>query len=293
MFKINLIKIICLLLTIVLAGCSGVQTFQSSLRAGDTAAVAAGWKHNFSRDNILVTITPSVGDPIYYPPGDSAVRAVINMYPDPLSSLVISDATNQDITPYAQTYADGISYFTSGDKDWWQTIVFVDLPDTLPAGLTNIEIRNSQGDTTASSVEIIDGLGEPELFTAEINGPLLPNQFASMERVDHFVVSFSGSVVPHAIQINFSHDPDAETGGVGKAYVSNPRGDLKSILWNDDGSNLQVLLTPTQAQSLSSMTDFKFYVSGGIANLLANNIVAVDINGSPVTSVTADVTAGK
>ncbi|MDH5570794.1 MAG: hypothetical protein OEY89_03450, partial [Gammaproteobacteria bacterium] len=125
MLKTNLIKSIFLLLTTVLASCSGVQTFQSSLRAGDTAAVAAGWKHNFSRDNITVTITPSVGEPIVYLPGNSAVRAVVNMYPDPLSSMVVSEATNQDITPFAQTYALGTNFYTAGDKDWWQTVVFL------------------------------------------------------------------------------------------------------------------------------------------------------------------------
>jgi len=293
MLKTNLIKFIFLLLTTILAGCSGVQTFQSTLRAGETAAVAAGWKHNFSRDNITVTVTPSIGAPIIYLPDDPAVRAVVNMYPDPLSSMVISDETNQDITPFAQTYALGTSFYTSGDKDWWQTVVFVDLPDSLPTGLTNIEISNSAGDSATSSLNIIDGIGQAEIFEIDQNGPMSMNQFSSLERVDHFVISFSASVIPHAIQINLSHDPDAATGGVGKAYVSNPRGDLKSIMWNDDGSNLQVLLTPTQIQPLSSMTDFKFYVSGGITNLIANNIVAVDINGAPLTGVTANVTAEK
>jgi hypothetical protein len=291
--KTNLLKLIYLSLLILLAGCSGVQTFQSSLRAGDTAAVAAGWKHDFSRDSLLVSITPSVGVPVFYLPGNPAVRGVINLYPDPLSSMVISQATNQDITPFAQTYAMGTNFFTSGDKDWWQTVVFIDLPDTLPTGLATINITNKVGASVTSSINIIEGVGQAEGFDAEQNGPLTINQFASLERVEHFVVSFSAGVIPHAIQIDFSHDPDAANGGVGKAYVSNPRGDLKSVMWNDNGSNLQVLLAPAQAQSLSSMTEFKFYVSGGITNLLASNITAVDINGVPMNGITAEIVAGK
>lgn len=293
MFKINLLKIICLLLISILAGCSGVQTFQSTLRAGDTAAVAAGWKHDFSRDNITVTITPSAGAPVIYLSGNPAVRAVVNMYPDPLSSLIISEATSQDITPFAQTYALGTSFYTSGDKDWWQTVVFVDLPNILPTGLTNITISNQAGDSVTSSLNIIGGVGQAELFNVDQNGPLNVNQLAALERINHFVVSFSGSVIPYAVQIGFSHSPDVTAGGSGKTYVSNPRGDLKSISWNDDGNNLQVVLTPSQSKLLTSLTDFKFYVSGGVSNLLANNIVAVDVNGNPVSDVTASITAEK
>jgi hypothetical protein len=293
MIKANLIKITALFLTAALVGCSGAQTFQSNLRAGDTAAVAAGWKHNFSRDNITVTITPSIGAPITYLPNDPAVRGVVNMYPDPISSMVISDATDQDITPFARTYALGTSFFTSSDKDWWQTTVFIDLPNTLPIGLANIEVTNTQGDSVAATVNIIDGAGQAEIFDVDQNGPLTKAQFSALERIDHFVVSFTGTEIPYALQLNFTHDPDVDNSGVGRAYVSNPRGDLKNIMWNDDGSNLHVVLTPTRIQSVSDMKDFKFYVSGGINNLVMNNMLAVDINGNAVLGVVLDVTAEK
>jgi len=293
MFKNKLLSLLILSIITLLTGCSGVQTFQSSLRAGDTAAVAAGWKHNFSRDNITVIITPSIGPPITYLPGNLAVRGVVNMYPDPLSSMVVSEATDQDITPFARTYAFGTSFFTSGDKDWWQTTVFIDLPNTLPTGLANIEVINTQGDSVASTVNIIEGVGQTEVFDVDQNGPLTDAQFSALERIEHFVVSFSGAEIPHAIQVDFTHDPDVDNSGVGRAYVTNPRGDLKNIMWNDNGINLQVLLTPTQLQSVSDMQDFKFYVSGGITNLLMNNIVAVDINGNSVAGIVVDVTAEK
>lgn len=293
MYKNYFISVYIIGLMVMLSGCSGVQTFQSNLRAGDTAVVAAGWKHNFSRDNIQVTITPSTGPQLNYSPGDPAVRAVVNMYPDPVSSILISQATNQDLTPYAQTYALGTGFYTGGDKDWWQTTVFVDLPNNIPTGLTTILISNTAGDFVESTVNIVDGAGQPELFDVDQNGPMSQHQLASLERVEHFVVSFSSAVIPYAIQVNFRHDADSSAGGVGKAYVSNPRGDVKSIMWQDDGNNLQVILTPTQPQVLSSVLDFKFYVSGGIENLLADSITAVDINGSPITDVNVNISAGK
>jgi len=293
MFKTNLLKITYLCLMITLVGCSGVQTFQSSLRAGDTAAVAAGWKHDFSRDNITVIITPSIGAPITYLPNDPAVRGVVNMYPDPISSLLISEATEQDLTPYAQAYAQSLSFFTDGDRDMWQTTVFIDLPASLPIGLANIEISNVAGDTVISSINIIEGQGNAEDFIVDINGPLSKNQFSALERVEHFEVSFSSAVIPYAIQANLSHAPDVNTGGVGVAHVSNPRGDLKGILWKDNGSDLQVLLTPSKFQPLARMIDFKFYVSGGVSDLAMVDVVAVDINGNPVTGVIADIVSGK
>jgi hypothetical protein len=278
---------------IIVSGCSGVQTFQSNLKPGETAIIAAGWKHNFSRDNITVTITPSQGAPIVLMPGDPAVRAVINMYPDPLSSLIVSEETDQDLTPFARTYGMSVNFLTGGDKDMWQTTVFIDLPQTLSTGLANIEISNAEGDTAVSTVNVIEGSGTPELFDAELNGPLTPVQMAVLERIEHYELNFSGPQLPYAIEVILDHDLDADNGGAGKAYVVNPRGDVKNVLWSDNGALLKVLLTPTHDQPLNDFKHFKFYVSGGITNLSVNSVNAVDENGNPVLDITASLIAGK
>ena len=270
-------------------GCSGVQTYPAFARAGDTVSVAAGWKQDFSRDNILVIITPASGSQILYLPGDPAIRAIINLYPDPVSSLVVSTETGQELTPYATTYAGLVnSAITNGDKDWWQTAVFVDLPDTLPSGVTTIDISTNTGETVTSTFEIIDGIGQPESFQTEL-GSLNPNQLQSMERVQNYQVLFDSAVIPYAIQAEFSHLPDLNNGGTGKAYVVNPRGDLKNISWSDDGTNLKVMIVPAQAKYLGAMSDFKFYVAGGISGLTVTNIQAVDDTGNPLAGVTANL----
>jgi len=280
-------------LDIFLTACSGVQTFQSTLRAGDTVAVAAGMKRNFSRDNITVTITPSIGAPVTYLQNDPAVRAVVNLYPDPLSSLIVSEETGQDLTPFARTYSGSLAFFTDNSKDMWQTSVFIDLPDNLPVGLAHIQISNAQGDSASSTVNIIDGIGEAEIFEVEVNGGLSDNQFSALERVEHFKVSFSSVVIPYAVQVEFSHAADAKIGGNGVTYVSNPRGDLKNVTWNDDGSNLKVLLLPSKQQALTNMSDFDFYVTGGITGLTMSSISAVDIDGNAITDVLTSVVLGK
>lgn len=284
------LKILSLLL--LLSACSGVQTFPNTARAGDTAAIAAGWKHGFSKDKITLTITPSAGSPIVYLPGDPAVRAVINFYPDPLSSILISTQIGEDLTPFARTYAEQINFnFTDGDRDWWQTMLFIDLPFTLPVGAASIDISSTSGETYSTIIDIISGVGQAEIFHAELNGPLFQNQLAALERVGHYVISFIAATIPHAMQLQFSHNPDAANGGSGVAYVVNPRGDLKNALWSDDGINLRVVLTPAQLKAPASMSDYKFYIAGGVTGLLLDNIQAVDINGYPVSGVVATIKA--
>lgn len=283
-----------LALLMLLGGCAGVQTFPNVARSGDTVAVAAGWKQDFTRDDLTVIITAADGLVIVYPPGDPAVRAVVNLYPDPLSSMIVSERTGQDLTPYARTYADMVNVnFTGGDRDWWQTTVFIDLPPGLALGPATVMLSNAAGLQATTAMEIVAGAGTPAVFNAELAGPLQPDQLAALERVAHYSVRFSGAILPHAIQVDLSHDPDADHGGSGRAHVVNPRGDIKGIAWTDDGENLRVLLTPVRDGAIGALTDFKFYVGGGVGDLALVSVRAFDVSGNPISGITADVVAGR
>ena len=125
---------ILLLITFIYA-CGGSKTFNDYARAGDTVAVAGGYQPNFNINNISIDITQGVRyNLIYsYPQGDPAIRASVNLYPDPLSGLIVSRETGIVLTPFADIYEDVITAnFTNNDKDWYQTTVFVDLPASLP-----------------------------------------------------------------------------------------------------------------------------------------------------------------
>lgn len=279
-------------LILLIGGCAGVQTFPNMARPGDTVALAAGWKQQFARDQLAVTIADAGGDVSHYPPGHPAIRAVVNLYPDPLSSILVSDQTGQDLTPYAGAYADMVNInFTSGDQDWWQTTVFIDLPPGLAMGPATVTIDNGLGASAVSTLEIIAGDGMPAVFDAELNGPLQPYQLAALERVAHYAVHFSGATLPHAIQIDLAHDPDATLGGSGRVHVVNPRGDLKSLAWSGDGDSLRVLLMPAREDMLRSFADFKFYVAGGVSGLAPLALQAFDVQGNPVPGVSVEVTA--
>jgi hypothetical protein len=273
----------------LLGGCVGARTFHDVARAGDTVALAAGWKQHFRRDNTTVIIYPSAGTPIVYPPNHPGVRGIINLYPDPVSSLIVSDRTGQDLTPSAQSYAQNVNtLFTSDDNDWWETTIFLDLPGSLPAGATALAVSNPFGETSYSFLEIVPGTGKKNAFSSTI-GDLTDGQIGSLERVAHYTVKFAGNTVPFAIQIDMSHAPDVDHGGSGRPHVANPRGDMKNIAWSDTGTSLRAIITPAKAQPLGSLLDYKFYVTGGITGLSVVSVKAFDINGNPVSGITASL----
>lgn len=272
-----------------LMGCAGTKTFHEVARAGDTVALAAGWKQKFTRDSITVTFVPPVGEAIVYGPNHPAVRAIINFYPDPVSSIMVSRQTDQDLTDGARTYAQTLSEFTATGADWWQTTVFIDLPTSLPTGTTSIRISNPEGENVRASVDIVSGTGQPAALASNPGGPLNVYQLASLERVPHKTVNFSGATIPYAIEVGLAHDPDVDHGGVGRAGVINPRGEIKSVQWSGTGSSLRVILTPSGSRALTNLVDFKFFVAGGITNLSLVDVKAYDIDGNPVPGITASI----
>lgn len=276
-------------LVAALTGCAGTKTFSETARAGDTVALAAGWKHRFTRDNITVTITPSSGGAIVYGPNDPAVRVIVNFYPDPVSSIMVSRQTDQDLTQGARTYAQTLSEFTGTGADWWQTTVFLDLPVSLPTGTANIRIDNPQGESVRAALDIVSGVGTPAQLASNPGGPLNVYQLASLERVPHKTVNFSGATIPYAIEVALAHDPDVDHGGVGRAGIINPRGEIKNLQWRGTGSALHVIMMPAGQSPLSNLVDFKFFVAGGIANLAVVDVHAYDIDGNPVPGITASL----
>ncbi len=284
------------MLALLISACSGDKTFNDYARAGDTVAVAAGWKQNFNKENITVTITPSVGSVITILPGDPAIRASINFYADPLSSGIVSRETGIEFSKYALTYESTItSNYTKKDKDWYQTSVFIDLPATLPVGATQIEITNPQGLSVTSMVEIIDGIGSPSTFTAQNNTNLSTDMLDALTRVEHYSINFSAiDLLPYAIEITLQHDPDVDSGGIGKALAVNPLGYKKNLVWKDDGINMKVILMPTNdAKPMDNINDFKFYVAGNVQNLAIATVKAFDINGNFVTGISATSILGR
>jgi hypothetical protein len=273
----------------LMAGCAGTQTFNQYAKSGETVAIPTGYQPDWSRDNISVWVKEQGGSYVQYPANDSRIRAVVNFYPDPLSSLVVSNRTEQDVTPFAEGYGDNITNaFTSGDRDWYQTVVFFDLPDPMNPGIANVyveEVANTSNFVN-TTVDIVDTGGTPHGFGTNAGGPLQRLHLAALERASHFAVTLTDSgTVPHAVQMDFSHTP-----GVGTAYVVEPISGVKNISWTDDGSTLRVVILPAEDTALRTIDDFKFYVAGGVTNLAAVSTQAFDINGVDVLGISPVVT---
>jgi len=283
----------------LISACSGVQTYPNTVRAGETVNVAMGWQKQFKRSNTTVTITPSIGAPIVYLPDDPAVRAIINLYPDPVSWLIVGrEIDNNEDYKSASAYATVINYnYTNGDNDWWQTTAFIDLPVTLPAGETTIRLDNVFGESISSVVEVLSSTGTADIFNVKSNGPLSIDQLTSMERSPYFEITINGPTIPYAMELEFIH--------LGEAHIINPRESVKSIMWKDiimprgEVNILKALIVPTQSQQLTNFIDFKFYIAGtavldqiqGAQPLQLQTAQAFDINGDPVSGVVVSLDA--
>ena len=117
--------------------------------------------------------------------------------------------------------------------------------------------------------------------------------FESMERLDHYVVEFTGSTVPAAIQVDLSST-------LLTAVVKSKRGDISTLNWNKDGSgDYRVIIMPASQGSITSLSDFSFYVpiGGGVEGFttlsLAGAVQAFDDTGTPITDVTANISLVK
>lgn len=235
-------------------------------------------------NNITVTFTPEVGSPITYMPGDPAIRGALNLYPDPLSSIVLSEQIKQDISNSSLTYANFISTYTGGDKEWWQTTVYLDTPPTLPVGITTITITTPEGETATSTVNVIGTGSIPGEFSGEGSGSLDRKMFESKERIDHFVIEFNGSTIPDAIQVDLVAQSL-------QTIVKKAHADIANVNWNQSGDNYRIIITPSSQGSISAMSDFKFYMpifagATGVTTLsLSKPVQAFDTNGNTIDNV--------
>lgn len=277
-----------MLLIFLLQGCAGTQTFSNNVLAGETAVVAAGYQHYFSQDNVTVTFTPEVGDSVVYAPGDAAIRGIVNLYPDPLSSIVLSHQVGQNISSFSNTYSFITGSYTDSNKEWWQTTLYIDTPSTLPVGVTTITITNPEGESAESVVNITGVGGLPDKFSAQGAGALTRIMFESLERVDHYAVEFNGATIPDAIQVDLAATTLL-------TYIKKGNSERASLHWNKTGDDYKVIMLSNSQGSATEMSDFNFYVpiasgvTGETALTLAEPVLAFDSNGEPVTGVTVEI----
>ncbi|MFK5948420.1 MAG: hypothetical protein QM500_06585 [Methylococcales bacterium] len=287
--KIKASILVCFVFLFILSGCAGTHSFPNRVLAGETVTIGAGWKHDFSRNNVTVRFIPEIGPEVVYMPGDPAVRAILNLYPDPLSGMVISQQIAANINAGSKSHGDVINWnYTGNDNDWWQSTVFVDVPASLSVGAAEVEITNQVGDKATSLIEVIGSGGGPDAFIAEGLGDVTSFYFNSLERIDHYVITINSATIPAAIQLEL-----AATNFSG--YVTQGRGEAASLNWAKNGDMYTIILTPTTEASVTKMQDFKVYiaVTGGVAGManlsLVGAVQAFDNDGEPIDGVAASI----
>jgi hypothetical protein len=304
--SISLLVVSCLA-AVLMSGCTGMVTMPESARAGDTISLGAGWKHSFNRNNITVTITDADNNTTTYQPGDPAIRSVINLYPDPASYLSVGTKIGGGVS---SRYSDGYTWgtlananVTGDDPDWWESMIYLDLPTTMATGQATIMVTSPTETYGPVPVNIIPGTGSRATFQYTTDtgsgGSLTLSQMQSMERAPVRVVTFSGGAsLPDAIQVQLTHDPDAAAGGTGVPHVINPVSDMKNLTWTDDGQNLKVLVYPNgdgtendPNRATYGLKLYKFYVAGEVQNLAVSSVSAYDADGNPITGVIANITS--
>ncbi|UCV03338.1 hypothetical protein [Dechloromonas denitrificans] len=276
-------------LILVLSGCAGQRAFTTAARAGDTVALPLGWAKSLARQNTTVVITGANSATFTYPPNDPNVRAVANLYPDPVSRLIVGTETNQSLGVNANLYGANIeSVVTNYDKDLSQTILVLNLPATLVTGTASIVVKdqfNTSVTAVPMTIDIIPGVGGANPLQQNNSSTTLSTEMAAnLERADIKTITFAGATIPYGIQIDLTRTP-----AVGKPWVVNPRGDVKSLSWWDDGSTIRVILTPANGVNLASMANFKFYVAGGVTGLAFGAVKAFDSNGNIVPGITPQI----
>ena len=290
-----------LVTAVMVSGCGGLRTFSNAARNGDTVTLSVDRQTDFTRDDVDIQITDSTGYTQLIPGSDPSIRGWINAYPDPVSKIIVGRETSQTFGIGAKGNGVAAESQSNWGKDWFTTLVLLDLPTDLATGTATIDVLSGGASILdyPITIDIIPGTGSPNSFDTVEQGQLNQNHLKSMERADHYTVSFSGPVVPSAIQVDLAHDPDRENGGTGQTYVTQPRSDLNAVNWTDDGSLLRVIITSAWNKSPEDITAitgndrqmswFDFYIAGGITGLQTPVVSAYDDNGAPVLGVTATI----
>lgn len=288
-----------------ISGCTGVQTFTSSARPGETIAIAAGWNQKITRNDLTVTIRPQTGAPTIYSPGDARVRTIVQGYADPVSKLVVSDRANMTYPNAGFPVYDGsgapptynalgstlgnlVRHQTGQTNNWFLTSVFIDLPTTISPGLATVELASPamQSTPAPTTIEVLPlAAGSSNEFIMSDTG--IGAMIRAAERAPHYIVKFAGpsDAVPHSIQI----DLDRSVGPTGNSWVTHGRGDISNISWADNGTLIKVLQTPVTGKTTSLLSDFDFYVTGAVTALSVNSVKAYDIDGNPLSGFSASL----
>jgi len=276
----NVMLLIGGLFLILSTGCTAIQTFPISARAGDTVTLGVGYdvlmeRRLMSRADTTVTI---VKDDLTYSVTPT-LRAVLQLFPDP----------NSKIANYSGIWLSLPSL--AGDP--FETVVAFDLPADIPTGIYNVTVSSPHLFTDfTSTLEVIPGTGGSNPFTD--NGGF-NRDLTDLERVPAVKVALDPGYIVGALSmvIDFDETVLSPSGinvqlpryvlGQGKFQETE-----RMLSWGDDGSTLTINILCPRGVS-SDYLDFDILYPAGTPDpamtILSQKVY--DIDGNEIAGIGA------
>lgn len=256
--RINLLGTLVLGGLLLLDGCTGVNTFPTVARPGDTVSVMIGGSEKARTNTVDAKLTDATGK-IWDLKTLGLVRSVFNLRPEGVA--------------YGAHYSSNIETYVSWSKghEPVQTVLVADIPSAASVGpaLLNISLNtddNSSGVTDPAKItlEIISGTGGSDSLLRKdvLNGGNAPVEFSGLESAPYakiifgnglqttspvigaasLVVDFNEAVVnPNDINV---YAPESEVRG--DALNAGSFGKTqRMVYWHQDGKQLYIdILAP-------------------------------------------------
>ena len=240
------------LLAVMLQGCTGLNTFPTVARQGDTVSVMVGGSEKARKDTISATLT-DVDNVAWDLQSLGLVRSVFNLRPDGRAHGL----------HYAPWLDSEIAWLNAHDQV--QTVLVFDVPAAAAIGQATLDVSlnvddNSSGVIDPSiGIEIIAGTGSSDSFLRQnFTGPPVPVSFEGLEPAPHAKISFGdgsgglGYTVIGAASLEIDFDETILNGDDISVFVpeSFVRGSFseagafgdkqRMVSWRQDGSKLTV-----------------------------------------------------
>lgn len=290
-------KFICLLLLgglALLQGCVALQSFPTVARGGDTITLFVGSPSGMTKTNTAVTYVSDIDASVVTLP----IRSIIRLRPDQTSQTALFD-----------NYLYNESSYTGHSP--WMTVIVIDLPEGLTVGLGHVDVNSLASYGTLPqgvndipiSLEIIDGVGAPNIFTYNNGfGGVGPGDLSALEALPQVVIqppNLDAAFAAAQIKVNIPM-VNTSTGGpvlardirvVADDFYANNGKKMEQVQmsWSRNGDEFTVNFINPSGWANPLRLRFSVVLNTGNNTFVADpgpSLVSVNLydeNGSPIT----------
>ena len=283
---------------LLIQGCTGVNTFPTIARAGDTVSIMVGGTEKARKDTIAVTLTDADGID-WDLQSLGLVRSVFNLRSD-------GRAEGLHYSSYLNTY---ISWLEGHEPV--QTVLVTDLPLNVAVGDAYMTINTYVDDDSSGisdpfnvNLEIIAGTGSLDQFLRRNVGGYLGVDFEQLEPAPHAKISFgTGFEIIGAVSLVVDFDetvlnPDDINVFVPESTVRGHAGDpgafgatQRMVYWRQDGLQLYLDVVAPQGIRAGYLQLHVIHPKNlsGPANLSLTSATVYDVDGYEISTPVASL----